>query len=532
MSKKKNIDRLFQERFKDFEATPPMAAWDKIEKELDGKKPVATLPRWLKWVSIAASIALLATLAYTSYSSIINNQEVHDQIVTDTLNEELENETDINTTTTSNPVNEQPVNSDKNNDLVNTVDQELNPKGNKVVTSTNETLNTTQKSSSPNLKTTNAQNYKSATLVNSSSQESVATSDKNSQPSISYTKSSDNVSPVISQSQSQPEIALAQNKSLDNSRSQNHNNNQNTTPQSPAEKLKDPVHKNPELNHALPTKTDIANLEKSKDSTLQGKSLLDDIAQLKEEEEKTDALPFKKWNASSVLAPVFSNTIGGSSIDQQFVDNNKSAGVNLSYGVNVGYNITPRLSVRTGVHNVNMSYTTNDIIYGVEVQPGDIQLLSVDSFNRSAVSNPGNISTDNLGSSFSQEFLTDNTFNGFQGEISQRLGYLEVPLEVKYKLLDSKFSINVMGGLSALFLTENSIAVTNTTSKLELGEDDNFNGFNQSANFGLGIDYLFTDQLGITIEPMFKYQLNALRENAANFRPYNVGVYSGITYTF
>ncbi|MBF4986438.1 outer membrane beta-barrel protein, partial [Nonlabens mediterrranea] len=133
---------------------------------------------------------------------------------------------------------------------------------------------------------------------------------------------------------------------------------------------------------------------------------------------------------------------------------------------------------------------------------------------------------------FSQEFLSDNTFNGFQGEISQRLGYLEVPLELKYKLLDRKLSVNVMGGLSALFLTDNSIAVTNNTSKLELGEDDNFNSFNQSANFGLGIDYLFTDQLGITVEPMFKYQLNALKENTADFKPFNVGIYSGITYRF
>ena len=83
MSDKKNIDRLFQERFKDFEAAPPMAAWDNIEKQLDGKKPVAVFPLWIKWIGIAAGIALLTTLAYTGYSSFKNNTEVDQQIVTE-----------------------------------------------------------------------------------------------------------------------------------------------------------------------------------------------------------------------------------------------------------------------------------------------------------------------------------------------------------------------------------------------------------------------------------------------------------------
>ncbi|MEP1854308.1 outer membrane beta-barrel protein, partial [Nonlabens ulvanivorans] len=310
--------------------------------------------------------------------------------------------------------------------------------------------------------------------------------------------------------------------------------NSNEHSQNPASNTAQSENKDGQVATALPSNTDIAATTIPQDSTLTGKSLEDAVAQQEEDEneEDADAIPFKKWNASSVIAPIYSSTMGGSSIDQEFADNNKAAGLNLSYGVNVGYNLSPRLSVRTGVHKVNLSYTTNDIVYGVTVQPGDVQLLSVNSYDRNAVSNPGAVSTADLGSSFSQEFLSDNTFTGFQGEISQRLGYLEVPLELKYKLLDRKLSVNVMGGLSALFLTDNSIAVTNNTSKLELGEDDNFNSFNHSANFGLGIDYLFTDQLGITVEPMFKYQLNALKENTADFKPFNVGIYSGITYRF
>lgn len=541
MSDKKNIDRLFQERFKDFEATPPMAAWDNIEKELDGKKPVAVFPLWIKWIGIAAGIALLTTLAYTGYSSFKNNTEVEQQIVTEINN--------VNSNSSDDETLDGAVNKDdlfhKNNADDNLV-LDNNSSSNKVsntdlVTSDDKLSNEADKTNDAHSGTTiSNNNYKTtigkeaspkATNNNSSSliQNTLYTTTSGNQPSSDNTnrvknkaiKNADETRFAINQSTKQPYIAI--------------NSTNSTTPsQNSASNDSQSENKDGQVKTALPSNTDIAATTVPQDSTLTGKSLEDAVAQQEEDEneEDTDAIPFKKWNASSVIAPIYSSTMGGSSIDQEFADNNKAAGLNLSYGVNVGYNLSSRLSVRTGVHKVNLSYTTNDIVYGVTVQPGDVQLLSVNSYDRNAVSNPGAVSTADLGSSFSQEFLSDNTFNGFQGEISQRLGYLEVPLELKYKLLDRKLSVNVMGGLSALFLTDNSIAVTNNTSKLELGEDDNFNSFNQSANFGLGIDYLFTDQLGITVEPMFKYQLNALKENTADFKPFNVGIYSGITYKF
>nr|WP_042269160.1 outer membrane beta-barrel protein [Nonlabens ulvanivorans] len=540
MSDKKNIDRLFQECFKDFEAAPPMAAWDNIEKQLDGKKPVAVFPLWIKWIGIAAGIALLTTLAYTGYSSFKNNTEVDQQIVTE-IN-------DVNSNSSDEETLDGAVNKDnlfhKNNADDNLVLD--NPSSNTVsntdlVTSDDKLLNEADKTNVAHSGTTASNNINKtsigkdashkATINNSSSvnQKTSYTTTSGNQPSSDNTnrvknkaiKNADETRFAINQSTKRPYIAI-------------NATNSNTPSQNPASNTAQSENKDGQVATALPSNTDIAATTIPQDSTLTGKSLEDAVAQQEEDEneEDADAIPFKKWNASSVIAPIYSSTMGGSSIDQEFADNNKAAGLNLSYGVSVGYNLSPRLSVRTGVHKVNLSYTTNDIVYGVTVQPGDVQLLSVNSYDRNAVSNPGAVSTADLGSSFSQEFLSDNTFTGFQGEISQRLGYLEVPLELKYKLLDRKLSVNVMGGLSALFLTDNSIAVTNNTSKLELGEDDNFNSFNHSANFGLGIDYLFTDQLGITVEPMFKYQLNALKENTADFKPFNVGIYSGITYRF
>jgi hypothetical protein len=38
MNDKKNIDRLFQETFKDFEVTPDAAVWERLEAQLKEKK--------------------------------------------------------------------------------------------------------------------------------------------------------------------------------------------------------------------------------------------------------------------------------------------------------------------------------------------------------------------------------------------------------------------------------------------------------------------------------------------------------------
>jgi hypothetical protein len=266
----------------------------------------------------------------------------------------------------------------------------------------------------------------------------------------------------------------------------------------------------------------------AQDSSDTKKADLTEIAANQEEATQESELPFKKsWSGTPVIGPVYSSSLGGSSIGDNFIDNTKSAGFNVSYGILIGYNVAPRLAVRTGVHQVNMSYTTQDITYGVDV---DVATTAPLAFNRQAVTDIGvPFNTD----VFSQELVSDgNNFNGLSGELSQRLAYVEVPLEVSYRLIDRKISLNLTGGMSALFLTDNSVAVFDGAKRLDLGADSNFNDFHQSANLGLGLGYKFSDKLGAMIEPVFKYQLNTLKRDVADFRPYNLGLYTGITFTF
>ena len=83
MSDQKNIDNLFREAFKDFEATPDPALWDKISSKLDDKTPqpqkekegVVFLPWLYRIVGIAAAILLLFALGSQFFgddSTVIN----------------------------------------------------------------------------------------------------------------------------------------------------------------------------------------------------------------------------------------------------------------------------------------------------------------------------------------------------------------------------------------------------------------------------------------------------------------------------
>src|SRR5690606_11512890 len=184
------------------------------------------------------------------------------------------------------------------------------------------------------------------------------------------------------------------------------------------------------------------------------KTIFDAIAENNEEEivaEKTKKeKPEHRWNVAPNVAPVYYSSLeNGSSIDPSFADNPQKGDVNMSYGVQVSYALNNRLSVRTGVNNVDLSYSTS----GIEVGTGPVAyaLNSVDYGGKQIVT-----TVVDKGS-----FATAAPSNGFgnvqpkstQGDaqLIQNINYYEVPVELKYAVLDSKLGVNVIGGVSTLF---------------------------------------------------------------------------------
>src|SRR5688572_22416905 len=82
MGDKKNIDRLFQEKFKDFEVDPDDSLWSRIESELDANsnKNKRAVLLWWKLGGIAAALALLFTIGYNSLKGD-NSSDIDNPIV-------------------------------------------------------------------------------------------------------------------------------------------------------------------------------------------------------------------------------------------------------------------------------------------------------------------------------------------------------------------------------------------------------------------------------------------------------------------
>jgi hypothetical protein len=120
-----------------------------------------------------------------------------------------------------------------------------------------------------------------------------------------------------------------------------------------------------------------------------------------------------------------------------------------------------------------------------------------------------------------------------QGSISQQLGFIEVPIELEYTVLDTKIGLNLIGGFSTLFLSDNDVySVENNGNRTRLGEASNINDMSYSANFGVGVNYSISSKLRFNLEPMFKYQINTFNDTSGNFQPFFIGVYTGLSFKF
>ncbi len=241
-----------------------------------------------------------------------------------------------------------------------------------------------------------------------------------------------------------------------------------------------------------------------------------------------------KWLVGPSLAPVYFDSFGdGSPIASNFVNNSKSGSVNMSYGLQVAYKVSRRLSIRSGIHKVDYGYNTEDV-----------------GFTSSPIAQPSSLIRTISYSENSKSLVVHSTASGSvepqqpsaidisapsparQGQMVQDFGYLEVPVEMQYTLIDKKWGLNLIGGMSSLFLLDNSVSLESSGTITEVGESNNMNDLNFSTNLGFGLFYRLNPRLELNLLPMFKYQLNTFSQTEGDFRPYSVGVYSGLSFRF
>jgi len=484
MKEKKNIDRIFQESFKDFETEPREQIWDNIASRLDkkDKKRPLIIPLWLKIGGVAAVMALImASLLFTdNQKSVMDEPEV---------------------------VFEKPEKSTKK--------QDIDEKSTEAANEINE------------------------------SEEQLASDEKNTESGSGQGNSASN-----NQSSSASAVTRNENKTLQNKNGTAKNIKSTTKTESAitvkeqeSKALNDIYKKEEVANSAEIIKNDVsgavAQSETTENDSIKSESILKQenaLTQLEEEKEKGETeeeviaeASSKKMRLSTFAAPIFYKNIGsGNELSNQFSNNGSSSEVTLSYGVKIAYKISKRLKIRTGISKIDMNNNIQDISYSPSAMAMGFENITqvedhVSIRDNTPLENGLPITEMDEGNAFAAVFTP--------GEINQQFGYIEIPLELEYALIDKKFGLNIIGGGSSLFLDNNRVQLISGESKTDLGKATNINSTSFSTNIGLGMDYKLTDKFSISVEPIFKYQINTF-DKVNNVQPVNFGVYSGLSFRF
>ena len=556
MKENKNIERLFQEKFKDFEVTPPDFVWENIQEKLHPKeKKRRVIPFWFKTTGIAASFIAIMSVVFlninTDFKNTNSNNNKNTVVNSETnevnknSNQNIENHK-INTSESNinqNNSNSSFINETKNNSIVNTNSvnkssgSKTDLKFNKNSIQKSNTYKTSNSFVSNHKKQSNTNSFKKNKTIFNRSNYGIVINQNNKTKSTKnslkvYTSNSEIIHFNTSKNNAS-NSGIADINSIKNSNFNSGLTDINTFNSS------NPTSKNNTNNNGILVENDLGNLDTNStnivaveetkiDTTAIATTTIEENPMeklLREKETKKVAdekEKWSKWAVNSFVSPIFFNSFAnGSPISNEFASNEKTFNNSTSYGVGVSYNVNKRLSVKTGVSNLNLDYDTENIAFYSSFE--DQSKISNTNIERNS---NGKYLVLKHEKDISKSVIENQMIpsNQNSGKLNQKTQYVEVPLELSYAILNKKIGIAIKGGMSTLFLTENVISISGNDGNMQIGKASNLNNVHFSSNVGLGLSYNFMKNFQVNVEPTLKYQINTFNKNAEDFSPYVVGV--------
>jgi hypothetical protein len=278
-----------------------------------------------------------------------------------------------------------------------------------------------------------------------------------------------------------------------------------------------------------------------------------------EEATVTKATKQDRWALGSEIAPLYSHRSITSDYRQSEKINelNKTESGLLAYagGIHIAYATGRRLSVQSGIYYSRYGQEINKIEtynykYTEYFSEGTASGRFISVYNSTGVisiDNPVSAGYDKVVSNYIDETSDFSSQNGLIGinnsgivpsedinvTLTQYFDYLELPLLVKYKIIDRKFDFSLSGGIVTNFMVGNVVNIEQNGEKTRFGATTNINQVNYLGSFGVGFEYPLVSGFAISIEPRFRYYINPIdKSSLINVHPYSFGFFAGISYVF
>lgn len=208
----------------------------------------------------------------------------------------------------------------------------------------------------------------------------------------------------------------------------------------------------------------------------------------------------RKWNLRIQAGPVFTSGIKNAAGLRTHPENT------FSGGITVGYAVTKKLSVESGLI-FNQIKQRNEIID--------------QAYSNQIITPSGKVSTN--------EWSNSNTIKPV---LKQDLKYVSIPVLAHYKIVDRKIKMGVSGGINVDLLAGNKAEISDNQLAVH-AETSDIRDVACSGEVGLELGYEIGKRITLTVEPHLKQYVNSLSSNSAvNFKPFQVGLITGLSYSF
>ncbi len=251
----------------------------------------------------------------------------------------------------------------------------------------------------------------------------------------------------------------------------------------------------------------------------------------------------RRWSVSAMASPTYYSKVGKGNEDYLRMAATENAGSSYAGGVGFSYKITKRFSIQTGIYYSAYGKELDGVSsfsgfdgfgakgnerFEVITSNGPVHSNNADVFLRS--DDPDKVMT----------AFTNDVFDPYKANLRyvtnslvQNFSYIQMPVMLRYKLVDRTLDFNLLGGISYDLLVGNTAFAKTETGKYPVGRTEGLNSLLFSSSLGMGFEYNFSEKISLNLEPTLRYYLNPFNNTVGTrVHPYSLGVFSGFSYKF